>query len=451
MDEKDLKNNKDNQAKGYSDLSDLVSGSLSEINDRYDEEATENVVAANEGVISDPKDGALPDQGDFTPGIIEEKQDSQSANEGLSQPQPVEKLESEVTGFGSMNVTVEDEEAQKIGQQVDSQLENNTAFKTEPKERAEVNIISTAEEKADRYKDTSLREEVKKKELVVTPRKKKAVRTYRDFAIENAKSTGGSLASMIMAEREKDTEKKRKSSTNPKNVLISVLSVVFVALGIAGVVAAYFVVSNKQESIREANSIIITPNPQITSEFSKELFESDINFRKLTDSFENDLDGTATPIGSIKQVYFTTSSGESLKFLVTTQKFLETLNARVPSALLRTLSDDFTLGIYSTIENSPFLIFKVASFPTAVEGMLDWETEMILDLDPVLKIENAEDVRKRFFEDIIVFNKDARAILDSEGNIAFAYSFIDRETILIFKDSNTLKEVISRLQNTIRR
>ena len=451
MDEKDLKNNKDNQAKGYSDLSDLVSGSLSEINDRYDEEATENVVAANEGVISDPKDGALPDQGDFTPGIIEEKQDSQSANEGLSQPQPVEKLESEVTGFGSMNVTVEDEEAQKIGQQVDSQLENNTAFKTEPKERAEVNIISTAEEKADRYKDTSLREEVKKKELVVTPRKKKAVRTYRDFAIENAKSTGGSLASMIMAEREKDTEKKRKSSTNPKNVLISILSVVFVALGIAGVVAAYFVVSNKQESIREANSIIITPNPQITSEFSKELFESDINFRKLTDSFENDLDGTATPIGSIKQVYFTTSSGESLKFLVTTQKFLETLNARVPSALLRTLSDDFTLGIYSTIENSPFLIFKVASFPTAVEGMLDWETEMILDLDPVLKIENAEDVRKRFFEDIIVFNKDARAILDSEGNIAFAYSFIDRETILIFKDSNTLKEVISRLQNTIRR
>ncbi len=429
MDEKDSKNNNDN--KGFSDLSDLVSGSLNEINDRYDEDITQKPEGVQDGIVSGPVDGSLPGQNQ--PELAKE-----------------DKLEQN-PGFGSMNIEVEDQAAQEIGNSVDAQLENNQAFQVEPREKAEANIISTAEQKADRYKDTSIREELREKELMVTPRKRKAVRTYRDFAIENAKTTGGSLANMIMAEREKSSEKKRKSSTNPKNVAISLLSILFVVLGIGGVVAAYFVVSQKQENIKEANSIIITPNPQITTEFSKEIYEPDINLRKMIGSFKDDYDSTATPVGSIKQVFFTTSSGESLKYLVDTRTFLDILGTRAPSALIRTLSEDFTLGIYSTLENSQFLLFRVGSYPTAVEGMLDWESDLVLDLDPVLGIQQAEEVRKRFFEDIILFNKDTRAVLDNEGNIAFAYSFIDRQTVIIFKDKNTLKEVVSRLQNTIKR
>ena len=423
------KNTQGNEVDDFSDLSSLVADSLGEINERYDEDITKTPEPTQEGVVSGPTDGALPDQ--FEP----------KETEASSGPE----------GFGTMNVEVEDENAQLIGQDVDAQVENREVFQSEPRQKAEATIISTAEEKADRYKDTSIRDEIKEKELIVTPRKKKAVRTYRDFAIENAKTTGGSLANMIMAEREKDSEKKRKSATNPKNVAISILSILFVVLGIGGVVLTYFAVTSKQESIREANSIIVTPNPQITAEFSKEIYEPDINFRKLTSGFENDFESTATPIGSIKQVYFTTSSGESLKYLVNTKKFLDVLNTRTPSSLIRTFSEDFTLGIYSTLENSQFLMFMVGSYPTAVDGMLDWEEEIVLDLDPVLKITQAEEVRKRFFEDIILFNKDTRAILDNEGNIAFAYSFIDRQTLVIFKDKNTLKEVVSRLQNTIKR
>ena len=49
------------------------------------------------------------------------------------------------------------------------------------------------------------------------------------------------------------------------------------------------------------------------------------------------------------------------------------------------------------------------------------------------------------FIDQIVENRDARVLLDAEGNILMLWTFLDRSTIVVATNEATLREIISRL------
>lgn len=51
------------------------------------------------------------------------------------------------------------------------------------------------------------------------------------------------------------------------------------------------------------------------------------------------------------------------------------------------------------------------------------------------------------FQDIDVYNKDVKAILDEEGKIIFGYSFIDLKTLVFFTNEKSFKKLISSFQN----
>jgi hypothetical protein len=51
------------------------------------------------------------------------------------------------------------------------------------------------------------------------------------------------------------------------------------------------------------------------------------------------------------------------------------------------------------------------------------------------------------FVDKIVENHDARAVLNSDGEILLLWTFIDRYTLVITTNEYTLREVVSRLAN----
>jgi len=139
------------------------------------------------------------------------------------------------------------------------------------------------------------------------------------------------------------------------------------------------------------------------------------------------------------------------KTLVTTNQFLELLDARVSGTLLRFLEPDFTFGFHSTIQNSPFLIFKTRSFEDSFPEMIKWEKTILEDLGPIFIEDNLvfsqDTLRKNSyqFKDIIVKNKDVRAILDGGGKILFAYSFPNSETLVITTNKITLQEIFDRL------
>ncbi len=157
-------------------------------------------------------------------------------------------------------------------------------------------------------------------------------------------------------------------------------------------------------------------------------------------------------------------------------EFLQTLAPSIPPELVRTLEPRMLLGLHSFDENQAFIILKADSYDVAYRGMLAWEATMRGDLSPLFVRTPA--VRARVetpavvattssttasttpiveepvqpvplfagnFIDQIVENHDARVILNREGDILLLWTFLDRSTIVVTTNTQTLRELISRI------
>jgi hypothetical protein len=183
------------------------------------------------------------------------------------------------------------------------------------------------------------------------------------------------------------------------------------------------------------------------------------------------------------QVGKETALGGSLEE-VSASEFLQTLSTRVPPELVRTLGSHMLLGVHSFDENQAFMILQPDSYETAYSGMLAWEATMQADLLPLFKREppihrqpapalapiatssiasstvasstNASSsasstapavskVLQSSFADQVVANRDARVLLNADGESLLLWAFLDRNTILIATNASTLREVVSRL------
>lgn len=160
-------------------------------------------------------------------------------------------------------------------------------------------------------------------------------------------------------------------------------------------------------------------------------------------------------------------------------EFLQTLAPSIPAELVRTLEPRMLFGIHSFDENQAFMILKTDSYDVAYRGMLAWEASMRGDLSPLFQRTPA--VRARTtpvaptpvasstasstasttpatpepepaapffagnFIDEIVENHDARVILNQDGDILLLWTFLDRSTIVVTTNAQTLRELISRI------
>ncbi len=279
--------------------------------------------------------------------------------------------------------------------------------------------------------------------------KSAAIKTYKDYAAESLREGGGSLTKMIIAEREKKRETQRKSAANPKNVAMTFFSVIFIFLGLAVVAGAFFLVRSVQNDPR--GNEVLRPEPFILFDYRSEGYVPDLSKTKINRLIADEIENTSTEAGSIKYIFFSTDNQYGGKTLMTTTDLFDGLRSKSSSAFLRSLDDNFMFGLYSTTENSPFLMLRTENFDSAYAEILSWEQSIGNDLGALLGKPDY-DYSRSGFVDVVYFNKDVRAVLDVEGNPVIGYSFIDRETIVFFANKLTLREVIDRSQqNTVKR
>jgi len=101
---------------------------------------------------------------------------------------------------------------------------------------------------------------------------------------------------------------------------------------------------------------------------------------------------------------------------------------------------------------------KVTDYQNGFAGMLSWEKELERDLSEIFikPVEKKVDVtstttssseltQKEKFVDLIIKNRDVRALVDQENKIKMMYSFPDPNTIIITNNERTLQEVTRRL------
>ncbi|MEK7208235.1 MAG: hypothetical protein AAB699_01645 [Patescibacteria group bacterium] len=167
--------------------------------------------------------------------------------------------------------------------------------------------------------------------------------------------------------------------------------------------------------------------------------------------------------------------GEPLK----TSELFGLLETKAPPALVRALGAHPTLGVHGIRGNQLFLLFGVVSFDHAFEGMLQFEETLLDELGPLFgvfarsparissAIRSGEPARisseirssKRGasafttttelilsalrFKDVIIKNKDARAVF-RDGKIIFLYSFPDKETLIMTTNEETFKTLLGK-------
>ena len=291
-----------------------------------------------------------------------------------------------------------------------------------------------------------------------------SLRTYQGDVAEFMKEKNQSTVSVAVKEKERKEEreklepvvKKEKKESQPINLTMLALSLILI---LGGVVASLYIF----ESLKEG------PPEQVVVEEKIIPYSNEVTLANVTkDTLDTEL--IALPVqNGINVVKISDTRGRSFSNV---SDFFGFLNISLSGALQRTLEDKYAVGIISQDGvTSYFLVITVSDFGNAFSAMLDWEEDMDKDLaflipeDDLGTASAPEDhlqtasstatttpaetfipplVQKNYsWKDVIIKNKDTRALIDQQGKSKIAYTFLDKNTILIINDTTAIGEMSS--------
>ncbi|OHA86981.1 MAG: hypothetical protein A3A96_03530 [Candidatus Zambryskibacteria bacterium RIFCSPLOWO2_01_FULL_39_39] len=291
-----------------------------------------------------------------------------------------------------------------------------------------------------------------------------SLRTYQGDMAEFIKDKNESVISVAVKEKVRDERREEQiekveekidlyhpiqtPTSNKKgfqiNLTMIFLSLLLIVGGSVGFFYAFEFIKNgsppktatKEEIIPYNNLITLAnvTNVNLGEEFGKLSSSAGINIVKISDA-----------------------NGESFQKI---QDFLNFLQISPPSELVRTLRDEYALGVISQNEvNSSFMVITVDDFGRAFAGMLDWEKSLEKDLfflsrelpkEPEVQTDLEEPIQPTqpsetifTWKDVIIKNKDTRALVDEGGRSIIAYTFLDKNTILITDNTLVIGDITS--------
>ena len=280
-----------------------------------------------------------------------------------------------------------------------------------------------------------------------------SLRTYQGDMAEFIKEKNQSTISIALKEKERKEEREEKEELAPEQKRVTAsgngfkMNLTSLALSLlllaGGAVASLYIfqfigkeppveVILDTEIIPYNNSIILAnlTNKNIGEEFTKLALSNGVSIIKVSDT-----------------------SGLVLQ---KSQDFLDFLEISLPGTLERTLKNEYAIGIISqNNQKAYFLVLAVNDFGRAFSGMLEWEKTMEKDLTFFnVEIKPASNtnvttstttstttkvilfptplVKDVFnWKDLIIKNKDTRALVNQKNQAQIAYTFLDKNTILI--------------------
>lgn len=268
-----------------------------------------------------------------------------------------------------------------------------------------------------------------------------SLRTYQGDVAEFIKDKNESVTSIAVKEKEKRREEEREQSVAASkkgdgfkiNFMALVLSLLLI---IAGSLTVFFVMRFLQNK-----EPIVTLKQEIIP------YNSELSIANVTkDSIATELSNIPKS-GGVTAIRLSDTNGKSIN---TTNILFSFLGVIPPGTINRSLKPEFFFGALSQEESTDyFIIMGVDDFGVAFAGMLDWESnlekdlsfitnkqpEVMIDLDDV-------DTSVALWKDVIIRNKDTRALMSANRAIV-AYTFLDKNTILITNSLDSIGEISS--------
>lgn len=283
--------------------------------------------------------------------------------------------------------------------------------------------------------------QTKTPEIKEIPVHETIVRTYESDAAEAAKSQQQSVVKIALAQEQMRREEGEEIGAAPKKkVGLLLTAIILITLGAAAIPTVRYILNLKKQIVPvNAEKTIIPFDHQETLTLDSATRD---NFVSAIGSLQ-----TKTPVASTVEYIKILEKILDAEQKPTTQKITSEVLARLigpnmPSALVRSFDSDYMFGIKNPQAPKPFILFKTSSYQLTFANMLRWETKMVIDLVPVLNLD--QNMIGKPFVDKVVLNKDVRAVTATDGTITFLYGFLDNQTLIIATDSQTFQDVNAR-------
>lgn len=275
-----------------------------------------------------------------------------------------------------------------------------------------------------------------------------ALRSYQGDVSQFIKDKNESVISVAVKEKERQAEREEKGEAprpKPKvagngfkiNVTMVALSLFLIAGGATALFYIFEFVTNQK------------PTSEITIDAEVIPFNNIITLANITkDNLAAELTKTST-VNGVNIVKISDTSGN---LVAKAKDFFNFMKIANDLALRRGLKDDFAIGVFNQNDRKDFfLVIKVSDFGTAFSNLLDWEERMIDDLTFLDQItattqtaSTTANARDTFvWKDLIIKNKDTRALTNNRGAIKIAYTFLDKNTVLITNSTVAIADMSS--------
>jgi len=300
-----------------------------------------------------------------------------------------------------------------------------------------------------------------------------SLRTYQGDMAEFIKEKNESTMSIALKEKERKEERKEEKEQKEVPILIkkkvstgdgfkinlTSLSLSLLLLA-GGVVASLYIF---QFAGKE-------PLPEVTIDTEIIPYNNFITLANLTNKNIGEEFAKLAPSNGVSIIKISNVSGSTLQ---NAKDLLDFLDISLPGTLERTLKSEYAIGMISqNNQKSYFLALSVNDFGRAFSGMLEWEKTMEKDLAffsvEIKPVNNtniitstttnalatttstttktllppAPLVKDVFnWKDIIIKNKDTRALVNQKNQAKIAYTFLDKNIILITNNLSAIGDM----------
>lgn len=333
-----------------------------------------------------------------------------------------------------------------------------------------------------------------------------SLRTYKNDIGQTVETDKITTAKILLAEQKKQEKQKafvpETSVKKPKNILALLLGLLFTAgaIGVVGFFVYTKILPKKPEVTFNASSFFLFAFDKDelvdVGESKSEVFA---NVNKVITSAVQGKENAYTDIVFYKNDPVTEAASR-----ISAAEFFMLYEVELPTNIARSISKDFVYGLHkkgTSVE--PFVVIGLVDFENAFGSMFTWEPTLAIDMKeffpkvqelfadnpevpleipvvtttatstgatstrtiatstktvssstPVTATSTATTTvpaykpinRNVQFVDVVLANRDTRALRDENGTPYFYYTFIDRDKILFAQDPSLIPDIVRKIR-----
>lgn len=273
------------------------------------------------------------------------------------------------------------------------------------------------------------------------------IRTFSSDLAEAVREHGGSVVRVAIEEEEKHKQEVEDMSIRSRSNMVFVVGGIAVVIG--AIIFFFFIYSQKQTAtVAPTVSQPTTPTSLITSENADVISITGIQTQDLITQIQQDVTNPKIQSGQVDNIILSKDGTVNPNTRLPASAFLSMIGTHAPTSFLRSLLPDYMIGSVFSDHGSLFLVIHGTAHDYLLSGMLSWEPYLFNDMKTLFTLDQssftAAQLESLPFQDTLIENREARAVLDANQKPLFYYTFLDTNTVLFAKDTTILTEVVSR-------